>query len=347
MKKFLILTAITATSLAINAQNKSDREPYLTKTFSSENITSVISKTSGGNISVAAVNPSESRVEVFVWQNGHRQNPLSADELKTEIANDYNLDVSVDNSKLTATATPKNRITNWKKSLSFSFKIYVPQNVSTELQTSGGNIVLTGISGDQDFTTSGGNLDLNGLSGKVKGRTSGGNISLQNCKNDLDLETSGGNIDAQNSTGNINIATSGGSIHLDNLSGNIKARTSGGNIEGKTIGGDLLAQTSGGNISLLALDCSLKTSTSGGNIEVSVNKPGSFISISNSAGKVNLTLPKNTGMDLKLSAMKITADNLENFSGNNSKNEINGTVNGGGIPVNVEVSGGKINLAFD
>ena len=347
MKKYLILLAITTTSLAVNAQNKSDKEPYLTKTFSSENITSVVSKTSGGNISVSAVDPSQSRVEVFVWQNGNRGNVISPDELKTKIANDYNLDISIDNGKLTATATPKYRITNWKKTLSFSFKIYVPENVSTKLETSGGNIVLTGISGDQDFTTSGGNLDLNGLSGKVKGRTSGGNISLENCKNNLDLATSGGNIDAQNSTGNITVATSGGSILLDNLSGNIKARTSGGNIDGKTIGGDLLAQTSGGNISLLALECSLKTSTSGGNIEVSVNKPGSFISISNSAGKVNLTLPKNTGMDLKLSAMKITAENLENFSGKNSKDEIDGTVNGGGIPVNVEVSGGKINLAFD
>lgn len=347
MKKYLILLAITVTSLAVNAQNKFDKEPYLTKTFSSENINSVVSKTSGGNITVTAVNPSQSRVEVFVWQNGNRENSLSPDELKTKVANEYDLDVSVNNGKLTATARSKTRITNWKKSLSFSFKIYVPENVSTKLETSGGNIVLTGLSGDQDFTTSGGNLDLDGLIGKVKGRTSGGNISLQNCKNDLDLITSGGNINAQNSTGTISVATSGGSIHLENLSGNIKARTSGGNIEGKTISGDLSAETSGGNVSLLALNCSLKASTSGGNIEVSVNKPGSYISISNSAGKINLTLPKNTGMDLKLSAMKISTENLENFSGNNSKDEINGTVNGGGIPVTVQSNGGKINVSFD
>ncbi|HUZ58538.1 MAG TPA: hypothetical protein VMU83_07140 [Hanamia sp.] len=347
MKKYLILFAIIVTSFAVNAQNKSDKEPYLTRTFPSETINSVVSKTSGGNISVTAVNPSQSRVEVFVWQNGHWNNALSNDELKTKIANYYDLDISVNNGKLTATASPKDRITNWKGTLSFSFKIYVSENVSTKLETSGGNIVLTGLSGDQDFTTSGGNLDLNGLSGKVKGRTSGGNIYLQNCKNDLDLTTSGGNIDAQNSTGNITVTTSGGSIKLDKLSGNIKAQTSGGNIEGVTIDGILSAHTSGGNVSLLALNCSLKTSTSGGNIQVSVNKPGNYISISNSAGKVDLILPKNTGMDLKLSAMKISTENLENFSGNNSKDEINGTVNGGGIPVTVEVNGGKINLAFD
>ncbi len=61
MKKYLILLLVAAMSLSTNAQ----KTPYLTKSFSSENINSVMAKTSGGNISVTAVNPSESRVEVF------------------------------------------------------------------------------------------------------------------------------------------------------------------------------------------------------------------------------------------------------------------------------------------
>jgi len=347
MKKYLMLLTMAVISLAVNAQTQSDKQPYLTKSFSGETINSVVSNTSGGNINVSGVNPSESRIEVFVWQNGNRMNQLSQDELKTKIAEDYNLDISVNNGKLTASATSKHKITYWKKSLSFSFKIYVPDDVSTQLRTSGGNIVLTDISGDQDFTTSGGNLDLNNLSGNIKGRTSGGNINLQNCKNDLDLSTSGGNIQAQNSSGHIKLSTSGGDIKLDNLSGNINAGTSGGNVEGKIINGDLLAQTSGGNVSLLELSCSLKASTSGGNIDVEINKPGKYISIHNSAGKVSLRIPKNIGMDLKLNAMKISADNLQNFTGTNSKEEINGTVNGGGIPVNVDSDGGKIDVVFD
>lgn len=347
MKKYLILLVILVTSFATNAQKKSVKEPYLVKTFSSETINSVVSKTIGGNISVTAVKPSETRVEVFVRQNGHRRNPIPADELNAEIANDYDLVISIEDGNLIATAIPKKRITKWKKTLSVSFKIYVPENVSTKLETSAGNIALTGLSGDQDFATSVGNLELNNLSGKVIGKTSGGNITFYNCKNDLDLTTSGGNISAQNSSGTINITTSGGSLYLDNLSGNIKASTSGGNIEGKVIIGDLSARTSGGSISLLALNCSLRTSTSGGNIEVSVNKPGNFISINNAAGKVDLTLPRNIGMNLDLSAKKISTENMESFRGDNSTNEVRGTLNGGGIPVTVEASGGRINVAFD
>ncbi|MGN6193395.1 MAG: DUF4097 family beta strand repeat-containing protein [Ginsengibacter sp.] len=347
MKKYLILLAIIITCCAVKAQNKSDKEPYLTRTFPSETITNILSKTSGGNITVTAVNPSESRVEVFVWQNGHRLNPVSADELKTNIANNYDLDVSVNNGTLTATATPKSKITNWKNTLSFSFKIYVPEKVSTKLQTSGGNIILTGISGTQDFSTSGGNLDLSSLSGKVKGKTSGGNIYLKNCKNDLELKTSGGNIVAENSDGNILVSTSGGAIHLNDLKGNIDATTSGGNIEGQAVEGELSAHTSGGNISFQKLNCSLKASTSGGNIDASINTPGKYISLNNSGGKVSLTLPGSIGMDLKLNASKITTENIKNFKGTKNRTQMIGSVNGGGIPVTIDAGSGKIEIAFD
>lgn len=347
MKKYLILFAITTTSLVVNAQNKSDKESYLTRTFPSETISSVVSKTSGGNISVTAVNPSESRVEVFIWQNGHRNNVLSNDELKTKVNNDYDLDISVNNGKLTATSTPKNRIINRKRTLNFSFKIYVPENVSTKLETSGGNIVLTRLSGDQYLTTSGGNLDLNCLSGKIKGRTSGGNISLQNCKNDLDLTTSGGDIDAQNSTGNITVTTSGGSIKLDNLSGNIKAQTSGGNVEGASIDGEMNASTSGGNISLLELSCSLTASTSSGDIDVSVKSLGKYLSIHNSSGQVHLSIPKNGAMNLDMNADKISVSQIANFSGTMTNEKIRGTMNGGGTLVTVDAGRGKIHLLFD
>jgi hypothetical protein len=346
MKKFFFFLLLANICVTISAQNKSDKEPYLTKSLSGETIKNVTAETSGGNITVSAVNPSETRVEVFVSQNGNNQNALSNDELKSRINEDYDFHISVNNNELKVTAEAKHSL-NWRRSLSFSFRIYTPSNVSTKLQTSGGNITLSNISGNQDFSTSGGNLALNTLTGKIKGRTSGGNIHLRDCKDDLNLSTSGGNIQAENSSGHIHISTSGGSIQLTSLKGNVDARTSGGNISGESIEGELVAGTSGGNVSLQKLNCSVKASTSGGNIDVSVDNPGKYISINNSAGKVRLNLPKNKGMDLKLNAMKISTQNLENFNGTNSKDEINGTVNGGGIPVTVDAGSGKIDVVFD
>jgi DUF4097 and DUF4098 domain-containing protein YvlB len=343
--KYFILMLFANICFAVNAQNNSDREPYLTKSFTGESIKSVHAETTGGNISVTATD-ADSKVEVYVWQNNERKS-LSGDELKTKVNDEYDINISVNNSNLTVTAKPKHKIKDWKNSLSFSFKIYVPENTNADLVTSGGNINLKGLSGDKDFTTSGGNLNLEDIKGKTKGRTSGGNISLKNSKDDLDLSTSGGNIYAKNSSGDINITTSGGSIKMNDLNGKIKASTSGGNVEGETIEGDLSATTSGGNVSLHNLNCSLKAATSAGNIDITIKKLVNYVSINNSAGKVNLELPKSTGVDLNLSAMKISTQTLENFSGTNSDNEIKGTVNGGGVPVTVDAGSGKIHVVFN
>ena len=78
MKKLGILFTICVFAITANAQNNINKEPYLTKSFSSQAITNVISQTTGGNISVSAVNASEARVEVFINQNGNKEKLFSA-----------------------------------------------------------------------------------------------------------------------------------------------------------------------------------------------------------------------------------------------------------------------------
>jgi DUF4097 and DUF4098 domain-containing protein YvlB len=266
---------------------------------------------------------------------------LSKEEIQKRLDEKYDLNIAVSNNKLTATAKTKEKIKDWKKALSISFRIYVPQNVSTELTTSGGSIHLTNLSGNQDFTTSGGSLHIDGLSGKVNGRTSGGSIHLENSKDDIELTTSGGSIHAKNNSGNLNLSTSGGSLELKDLKGTIKATTSGGSVLGKDT-----ATTSGGNIQLSGLSCSLETATSGGNIDVSFKELGKYVKISNSAGNIALQLPKGKGFDLKLEASRIKTDRLENFSGKMEEDEVNGKLNGGGVPVTVRAGSGSISLAL-
>ena len=347
MKKYFFLLLIATGSLVVKAQNKTDKQPYLVKSFAGESINKVMAETSGGNISVTGVDPKESRVEVFVSQNNSKKNSLSDDEIASKVNQDYDLDVSVKNNELTVTAKPKHKITDWKKALNFSFKIYVPESAGTHLTTSGGNISLSNLSGEKEFSTSGGNLNLDGLGGKTKGSTSGGNINLSNSKDEIDVTTSGGNINAAKSSGNITITTSGGSINMEDLNGKINAATSGGNVSGDAIAGDLKASTSGGNVSLHKLTCALKAGTSGGNIDVSIETLSDHVSITNSAGKVNLEIPKNTGMNLRFTGMKISTPDLENFSGTATNEELKGTVNGGGIPVTVDAGSGKINVVFN
>ena len=343
MKKYLTVLFIGSFCIVANAQ-ESSKEPYMVKPLTAEAIQHVKVETTGGNISVAGAD-AEARIEVYVRPGNGRDRDLSKEDIKKRLEEDYDLTVSAENHNLTAIAKPKHHFNNWNNSLSISFKVFVPHNASTNLTTSGGNISLTALTGTQDFTTSGGNLNIDHLSGHIKGRTSGGNITLSDLNDDIDLSTSGGNINAGKSHGNITLGTSGGSLTLHALQGTVKATTSGGSVDGDEIEGELSAHTSGGNIHMSNLTCSLETSTSGGNINVSIKTLGKYVKITNSGGNIDLQIPQGKGVDLTLSADRVTADALAGFKGDVKKDRIDGTLNGGGIPVTVH-GGSRINFTL-
>jgi hypothetical protein len=318
---------------------------YLSKNLSAESIKQVEARTSGGGIEVTGVNPSEARIEVYVTENGHRGS-YSKEEMQKIISNDYDLTVTASGNKLTAIAKPKESFRNWNSSLSFSFSIYVPTNCATQLNTSGGGIRITNLNGEQHFSTSGGGLDVKGLTGKIQGHTSGGGISVSDCKDDIDLETSGGGIEASRCSGQIKLNTSGGSIEMSSLDGNIRAHTSGGNIDAEKISGELVTHTSGGNISLTSMRGTLEASTSGGNIDIQVIETGKYVKLSNSGGSVGLQIPKGKGLDLDIHGGRIKTEGLSNFNGSVEKQSINGTVNGGGTPIDIHAGSGGVTIAL-
>ncbi|HVZ97470.1 MAG TPA: DUF4097 family beta strand repeat-containing protein [Chitinophagaceae bacterium] len=343
MKKVFFALFISCITIPVLSQ----QTIYLTKSLTGEPVNNVEAKTSGGSIDVSGDHAQDARIEVYVSPNrGNRT--LSKEEIDARISEDYDFSVDVSGGKLTLIALPRHNFRDWKKALNISFKIFVPQDVSTDLSTSGGSIALSNLSGTEEFRTSGGGLTVEKLSGKINGETSGGSIKVADSKDDIDLSTSGGGIDADNCTGTIRLSTSGGSIKLHELRGDIKAATSGGSVHAANIGGDLAASTSGGSLDLRALSCSVDASTSGGNIDVEIANVGKYVKLSNSGGHINLTIPKDKGYDLKLYANRMDRNfSLSNFSGTVKDDKIEGTINGGGIPVTADASGGKINLSFE
>jgi DUF4097 and DUF4098 domain-containing protein YvlB len=344
---FLVLAVVGLSILTAEAQS-GHTPPYLQKSLAGESLQRIELATTGGNISVTGVPAAEARLEVYVRGNHNNdESELSKEEIEKRLQEQYELTISVNDHKLTAIAKPKGQNMNWRRGLSISFKAYVPQAVSSSLKTSGGNISLKNLSGTtQEFRTSGGNLDVDMVSGKITGRTSGGNISLTDSKEEIDLETSGGNIEAVNCKGNIKLSTSGGNLTLRLLNGTVRATTSGGSVGGEEITGELHASTSGGNIRLRDLSCSLSASTSAGNIDIGMKDPGKYLNLTNSGGNIALELPKDKGMDLRLYGEEVRTNSLNNFKGDSDGKHIEGSINGGGTPVKVDNSGGRISVNF-
>jgi hypothetical protein len=334
MKKILTLCIAACCSTAVMAQ--SDSQPYLTKPLAGNAINNVVVSTLAGGILVSGADGQAPRIEVYIkGQNDHK---LSAEEIQKRLAADYDMKIEVNGHELDATVKNKHDNTDWKNGLTISFKIYVPREVSTNLRTSGGGIQLDNLKGNENFTTSGGGIAIDKLTGTIKGRTSGGGIQVSDSGSDIDLQTSGGGITADNCTGNIKLVTSGGGIALNHLDGSITAHTSGGGIAGKHINGELITGTSGGGIDLKDMDCALDAVTSAGSVNVEMNHVGKYLKLNTSAGNIALKLPAKQGYDLNLTADKINDQVAGNFNGTWTKNNVNGTVNGGGIAVDAHAS---------
>ncbi len=342
MRTYLLFAAIFCCCITLKAQT--EKQPYLTKSLSGESITSAKIYASGGSIEVTGVIGTEARLEVFVTPNNNGS--LSKEEIQKRLDEFYTLSISVANNQLIASVKPKHSVNmDWKKSVNISFKAYLPVNVTTDLETSGGSIALSNLSGTHNFRTSGGSIAVYNVKGKMTGRGSGGSIHIENSSDNIDLVTSGGSIQAKECRGNIRLKTSGGSLELDGLDGTIEAETSGGSIDAYDIKGDLVTSTSGGSIRLKDLTCSIDAETSGGGIDAEIKETTKTVKLRNSGGNVSLQLPANKGFDLSLNADKIDVQ-LKNFSGSADENSIEGKLNGGGTLVDVRANSGKISVSF-
>lgn len=342
MKTNRLYLAIIALLVATTtyAQRNNDK-PYFTKDFSENYLEAVKVQTSGGSISVEGDSKSGVTVEMYVRANNWNGSDMSNDEIEDRLKQ-YDITIRREGNNVVAIAEPRDRNgMNWKKGLSISFKVYTPRNFATDLRTSGGSIRLASLNGEQNFTTSGGSIDVNDLKGNIKGRTSGGSIEATNCSDNVDLVTSGGSIKAESMVGNIRLITSGGSINLADLNGKIKATTSGGGVRADGIQGDLETSTSGGSIRMKNLAASVKASTSAGSIEADFDRLGDYVSLSTSAGSVRVNMPLNKGLDLDLRGNRVSID-LKNFDGRMDKDRVQGSLNGGGIPIKLTASSGSV-----
>jgi hypothetical protein len=283
-----------------------DGTPYEVKNFKLSDNGNLKVETVGGNIEITGQSSGEVKVEMYVRGNNSNHD-LSDEEIKERLQN-FDVQINQQGNTVNAIVTPKKSSINWnREGLSISFKITAPRQIATNLETKGGNIGLSKLTGKQDVHTSGGNIDVNNVSGDIRLETAGGNIGVEAFEGKLQVICSGGNIDLDKAKGEINVKTAGGNITLAGTAGSIEAHTSGGDIRAK----------------ITAMEKSLTLSSSGGNITAS--------------------LPENKGFDVDIRADRVHT-NFANFKGSLGKEKVQGTVNGGGIPVRMTTSGGNISL---
>jgi hypothetical protein len=344
MKKFAFTFILAASCLVLQAQTFESDHLYTTKSFKDASPKKIIVGTSHGDISVSDVPASQTRVEVYVRSSKWNQE-LSKQEIQNKLDEYYTLEISFIGDVLKASVHRKKDILFNESGLSISFRIFAPKTASGILNTSHGNIDLTGFEGNQDAETSHGDITISKITGKLVGRTSHGNVSVTDCNNDIDVSTDHGDVTGRNCEGTIKLITSHGNIDLKELKGKVRAGTSHGDVSGKSIGGELTASTSHGNVSLDGISSSVNASTDHGDISLSVVNITGEIVMTNGNGNISIDLPKGKGLDLDLQGRNVSVDGMQNFTGSKSKDLVRGSTNGGGIKVSA-ITNKETHLTF-
>ncbi|MCK5468836.1 MAG: hypothetical protein KAI99_10005, partial [Cyclobacteriaceae bacterium] len=163
-------------------------DPYLTKTFNLSSGELFVS-TSGGSISVEGSNSSKVKVEMFVKSNKHNDS-----KIREILEEDYEIRIEKTGSRIEAVAKRTGKSWSWN-GISISFVVYTPEKFACDLNTSGGSLKISGVSGrSHELKTSGGSITAEDMSGNLEARTSGGSINVSDFVGDLDGKTSGGSI---------------------------------------------------------------------------------------------------------------------------------------------------------
>ena len=167
------------------------------------------------------------------------------------------------------------------------FSVMVPRDMAlVKLETDGGNVEATGVSGHVEAQSGGGSMHLDDIGGGLNAETGGGSIEVGTVSGDMGLHTGGGSIEVRQANGKVIAETGGGSIEIQSCAqgatietggssivvrhcnGKVKASTGGGSIDLSDVGGPAEIETGGGSIRLTSAKGHVHAETGGGGIEL-------------------------------------------------------------------------------
>ncbi len=156
---------------------------------------------------------------------------------------------------------------------SAEFAVNVPREMAlVKLETDGGNVDATGVSGRVEAASGGGSMRLDDIGGGVNAETGGGSIEVGTVSGDLGLHTGGGSIQVRHANGKVVAETGGGSVEIQSGAQGATIETGGGSIEVRQCNGKVKVSTGGGSVDLSDIDGPAEIDTGGGGIKLSSAK---------------------------------------------------------------------------
>src|SRR5579859_372091 len=234
-----------------------------------------------------------------------------------------------------------------------------------KLETEGGHIQVLDVAGDLTAFTAGGHIIARNISGDASLHSGGGHIRAGQIGGRADLQTDGGNITVGQAGNLVSVRTGGGQIDFGEVRGSVRAQTGGGGIRIMYVSGPMEVESSAGSICLTRVAGTVRAATAGGTITAWINPdaptssggtvrlPG-LSQLTSGNGDIVVFLPRNLAADIDAvvesgGEQRIEADPALALTMQNQRNgpaHAMGALNGGGAPLKLRTTAGKIRLQF-
>jgi len=240
----------------------------------------------------------------------------------------------------------------------------VSERLVARLETDGGHIQVQDVAGDLRAFTAGGHINAGNIAGDASLRSGGGHIRAGQIGGRADLQTDGGNITVGQAGSLVSVRTGGGQIDFGEVRGSVRAQTGGGGIRIMYVSGPMEVESSAGSICLTRVAGTVRAATAGGTITAWINPdapssggtvhlPG-LSQLTSGNGDIIVFLPRNLAADIDAvvesgGERRIEADPalaLQIQDRGNGPVHAMGTLNGGGPPLKLRTTAGKIRLQF-
>jgi TonB family protein len=235
------------------------------------------------------------------------------------------------------------------------------------LETQGGHIQVQDVAGDLTAFTAGGYVNAENVNGDASLRSGGGHIRAGKIGGRADLETDGGNITVGQAGSYVSVRTGGGQIDFGEVHGSVHAETGGGGIRVMYVSGPMEVESSGGSICLTRVAGTVQAATGSGTITAWINpdssSSGNTVRLTGASqlasgnGDIVVFLPRNLAANIEATVAnggerRIEADpalhlSMQPVPGNaSSQVHAVAVLNGGGAPLKLRTTTGKIRLQF-
>jgi DUF4097 and DUF4098 domain-containing protein YvlB len=199
---------------------------------------------------------------------------------------------------------------NWNGNFSIDVDVTIPERFNASLNTTHGDVELDDIEGDVRLNTTHGDVSVGTIAGPV--------ISLRSTHGDIEGISLASEI--------VEVATTHADIEFDTVSSK-----------------DFSAKTSHSDVQIRHLSGSSDIETSHGAIEISMD--GAYpANLTTSHGNVYVQVPTSANADLDLQGAQVNVASAFAIKGSVSKENVSGSLNGGGAKIRARTTHGSVNI---